>query len=142
VLEIIRNNPDVRFVFKEMPIFGGASDRAAMAALLVRRANGDSLGLYQSYMSARDLDQAGIDRIAAAHGAQVRLLDDPQFIREATTHLTENAAIAQEIGIQGTPGFVIGDTIIYGEDAEAINEAIAAQRRGGAPPAAAPPRKG
>ncbi len=64
VLAIIKANPDVRFVFKEMPIFGDVSEQASRAAIAVKKAGGDYVGFYRTAMSTRGLDPAGISRIA------------------------------------------------------------------------------
>src|SRR5579859_4911978 len=38
VLNLIKTNPDLRVVFKEFPIFGAASERAAAGAIAVKQA--------------------------------------------------------------------------------------------------------
>lgn len=129
IVRLIRENPDVRVVFKEMPIFGDTSDRAAYAAIAVHRAGGDNLDLYNAFMTTHGLDDAGVARLAASHGASAATLADPAFLRAATAQLADIHALASDLGISGTPGFVIGDEIIVGEDLPAIQRAIAAQRR-------------
>lgn len=139
IVRLIRQNPDVRFVFKEMPILSETSERAAVAALAVRRAGGDSLGLYETFMTDRNLDNAGVNRIAASHGVAPAQLDNAEFIREVAAHLRDNAEVAQAIGITGTPGFVVGNEIIFGADMEALQAAISAERRRLGGPAATRP---
>jgi protein-disulfide isomerase len=129
IMQLIHDNPDVRFVFKEMPIFGDVSDEAAYAAIAVRRAGGDNLGLYQTYMTTRNLDAAAVTRIATAHGASASLLADPAFRRQAAAQLTDSHAIADALHIGGTPGFVVGDQVIVGEDLPRLTQAIQQQRR-------------
>jgi protein-disulfide isomerase len=128
VVEMIQKNPDVRFVFKEFPIFGAASDRAAMAAIAVKRAGGDYVGLYRDFMAARPLNDAAIDRILAAHGVAPAVLDDPALKAAATDQLAGVRRLAIGLGIQGTPAFVIGDTLVPGEDMDAVRAAVQAAR--------------
>ncbi len=71
VVGLIRSRPDVRFVFKEMPIFGPTSEHAARAAFAARTQGKDYVGLYEAFMGARPLDDAAIDRIAASKGVDV-----------------------------------------------------------------------
>ena len=67
VLKIIAENPDVRFVFKELPIFGGASNLAAALALTpAGKARG--LALYAGFMGEKALDEDAIDRLLASAG--------------------------------------------------------------------------
>ena len=124
VLEIIKNNPDVRFVFKEMPIFGETSEAAARAAIAVKEAGGNGVGLYQGYMTTRPLTTEAITRLAVANGASAARLADPAFVAGANAQILEVHSLAGALGIEGTPAFVVGDTLIPGEDLEALKAAI------------------
>lgn len=128
VESLIRDNPDVRFVFKEFPIFGATSERAASGAIAVKRAGGDYVGLYRDFMAARPLDEAAIDRILAAHGVTDAMLQDAALKRDATAQLADVRRLAIGLGIEGTPAFVIGDVLVPGEDMDAVRAAIQAQR--------------
>jgi protein-disulfide isomerase len=127
VIALIRANPDVRFVFKEMPIFGATSEHAARVALAVRTAHGDSLGLYQAFMTARPLDDAAIDRIALQKGARPADLS-PSAASAANTQIAQTTALFTKLSLGGTPAFIIGDTIILGADMPAVDIAIARER--------------
>ncbi len=124
VLSIIHDNPNVRFVFKEFPIFGAASDRAAEGALLVKKRGGDYLGLYHDFMATKGLNDAAIDQILQAHGVNVADLANPATQVEAQAHLAAVKQLAIVMGIDGTPAFIIGDTLIPGEDPDGLRAAI------------------
>ncbi len=128
ILKLIRENPDVRFVFKEMPIFGETSEAAARAALAVKQSGGNYLGLYEAYMGNRSLDGAAIERLALANGAAAAKLNNPEFVAAANAQLLEVHALAGALGIDGTPSFVVGDQMIPGENLPALKAAIAAAR--------------
>ena len=124
VVKLMQENPDVRFVFKEFPIFGEVSDTAAKLALTPQ---GKTRGveLYKAWMADKGLDEAALDR----HLAEVGL--DPAAVRKAS----DDPAIAQQIhdirllasalGLQGTPAFVVGDYLIPGADIGAVRAALA-----------------
>lgn len=126
VLDMIKANPDIRFVFKELPIFGEESDRAARAALAVKKAGGDYVGLYQTFMATRPLNDAAIDAVLRKNGV------DPADISnaDANRQLGDVQKLAVQLGIEGTPAFVVGDRLIPGEDMDALKAAIAATREG------------
>jgi protein-disulfide isomerase len=127
VLALIAANPDLRFVFKESPIFGATSQHAARAAIAVKKAGGDYLGLYKTLMATRGLDVAAIDRIALASGAARADLDTSPA---ADKQLADVAALFSRLDLGGTPAFIVGDDIIYGEDMDALDAAIAKARGG------------
>ncbi|MDO1558447.1 DsbA family protein [Brevundimonas sp. 2R-24] len=121
----IRQNPDVRFVFKEMPIFGGVSERAARAALAVKRAGGDYLAFHNRLMTARPLTDAVIDDALRAQGLDPAVANDEAL----NEHLTETSELAQRLMIQGTPAFIVGDTMVASADMAAVVRAVQAERQ-------------
>jgi protein-disulfide isomerase len=127
VVSLIQQNPDVRFVFKEFPIFGEVSDTAAKVAL-TREAKAKGVQLYQALMSEKALDDAALDR----HLAEVGV--DPVAARKDAQHpqierqILDTHALAEALKIDGTPAFVVGDTMVPGADMSALRAAIAAAR--------------
>lgn len=116
VLALIHGDPKVRFVFKESPIFGPTSEYAARAALAVRARGGDYLGFYRDLMAAEPLNVDTVNQIARRYGVD--------RVPETEPHLAENADLFTKLALGGTPAFVIGDTIVYGEDMDAVEAAI------------------
>ena len=132
VVKLIEQNPDVRFVFKEFPIFGEVSDTAAKIAL-TRGGKAKGLEIYKTLMSEKALDDAALDR----HLAEVGV--DPAEARKAATHplinrqILDTHVLAEALKIDGTPAFIIGDTMIPGADMPALKAAIAAAKGAAGP---------
>jgi protein-disulfide isomerase len=124
VVQLIKDNPDVRFVFKEFPIFGEVSDTAARIAL-TPQGKAKGLDLYQGWMGEKALDDAALDRHLQAAGvdpAQARkAAQDPAVERQ----ILDTHTLATALHIEGTPTFVIGDTLVPGADLTAVRAAIA-----------------
>ena len=129
LLALIRDHPDVRFVFKEMPIFGATSEHAAYAALAVKKAGGDYLGLYRTFMTTQPLDDGTVQKVALANGAHA---GDIAPNATNTAQLAATNALFDKLALDGTPGFVVGLKILAGDDMDALNAAIAAARKAGA----------
>lgn len=129
IVTLIHAHPDVRFVFKEMPIFGSTSDHAARAALAAKAQGKDYIGLYQAMMAATPLTDADIDRLAAAKGVDVAAMNAPATMAKDQAQLDDIAKLAAKLAINGTPGFIVGDTIIHGEDYDALTAAITAAEK-------------
>lgn len=127
VVAFIAANPDVRFVFKELPIFGDESDRAAIAALAVKRTGGNYLAAHKAMMATKGLDDAAIVRIMTQNGASASALTSPNA--DDVKQLADIRAVATKIGVTGTPAFLIGDELIPGEDMEAVQLAVSAERK-------------
>lgn len=122
---IIEQNPDVRVVFKEFPIFGEQSDETA-AIMLTDLAKPKTLELHERLMAEKSLDDAALDRHLRAVGI------DPNAARKAAQapaiqqQLVDTHELAASLGINGTPAFVIGNRLISGADMEAVKAAITA----------------
>jgi protein-disulfide isomerase len=129
VVGLIRTHPDVRFVFKEMPIFGSTSDHAARAALAAKAQGKDYVGLYEAMMAARSLSDDDIDRLAAAKGIDIAAMNAPATVAKDQAQLDDIAKLATKLAINGTPGFVVGDSVIHGEDYDGLTAAIAAAEK-------------
>lgn len=142
VVQIIQDNPDVRFVFKEFPIFGTVSDTAAKIAL-TRSAKAKGLELYQDLMAEKALDDAALDRRLRAVGL------DPVALRQEAQHpdiarqIADVRQLAMGLKIEGTPAFIVGDVLIPGADMAALRAAITVAKAGDLKtpgPGPAPPR--
>ncbi|MDZ4370469.1 MAG: DsbA family protein [Phenylobacterium sp.] len=129
VLKLVEENPDVRVVFKEFPIFGEVSDSAARLTL-TPQAKTKGAALHKALMADRGLSEASLDR----HLADVGL--DPAAVRKAAAdpaideHIRDTRLLAGALGLQGTPAFVIGDYVIPGADMNAVRAALARVRSG------------
>ena len=129
VMKIIAENPDVRFVFKEFPIFGEVSDTTAKIALTpAGKAKG--LDLYGAWMAEKALDESAVDRHLIKAGL------DPSAVRQAASdpainrQILDTRALANALKIDGTPAFIVGDTIIPGADMAALRAAITQAKAG------------
>jgi protein-disulfide isomerase len=129
VVKLIQENPDVRFVFKEFPIFGEVSDTAARMAL-TPDGKTKGLELYKLWMADRGLDEAALDRHLTEAGL------DPKAVRKASldpaiqTQIQDIRLLARNLGLEGTPAFVVGDYMIPGADIGAVKAALAQVKAG------------
>lgn len=125
---LIRANPDLRVVVRDLPILSQASGDAARMALAAAEQ-----GRYAAFHKAMWLaGQPSAQTIAAA--AKVAGLDmerarrsiaDPRIDAE----IERNIALARQLGFNGTPSWVIGDQILSGAVGEAqLSAAVAAAR--------------
>lgn len=114
VQKLIKDDGKLKFVFKEFPILGPASVVAAKAAL-ASRAQGKYEAYHNALMANRgQLDEATILKIAASVGLDTERLKKDMDAPEVQQALGANLALAEQLGIRGTPGFVVGDRIVPG----------------------------
>ena len=108
-----QKNPNVRVVMKEFPIFGENSQFAAKAALASKK-QGKYWEFHQALMNQRQVTRENTFDVAKSVGIDVEALklemQNPLYDRV----LAENTQMAQALGMQGTPGFIIDSRVNYG----------------------------
>jgi protein-disulfide isomerase len=128
VVKLIKDNPDVRFVFKEFVIFGEASDAAARAALAAKD-QGKYLEMYGRMMAEKSLDVAAVERIMGQAGLDVAKAKAAAGSAAMDQHVKDTHDLAVTLGVDGTPAFFVGDTVVRGADIDALKAAIAKAKK-------------
>ncbi|PIC00361.1 DsbA family protein [Caulobacter sp. X] len=123
IVELVQKNPDIRLVLKDFVIFGRDSEAAARL-MLGAKDQGKSLELYKALMAENALDAAGALRIAKGLGVDLDKAKAAGESQSVTQHLADTEALAKTLALQGTPAFVVGDTLIPGADINALKLAI------------------
>jgi protein-disulfide isomerase len=127
VIKLIAANPDVRFVFKDFPIFGAQSDEAAALALASKDQN-KYMSLYGQFFQAQDLTDADLKRIISSDGVNFDTLKAKAAAPAIAQHLAATHQLAKDIGMDGTPQFVVGGAVVQGANLPALKAAIAAAK--------------
>ncbi|MGE4248543.1 MAG: DsbA family protein [Parvibaculaceae bacterium] len=114
VMKMVESDKDLKLVMKEFPILGPGSVYAARAALASRKQ-----GKYWEYHMALmahegRIDEAVADQVAEASGLDVKKLKADMEAEEVAQVITRNMQLADTLKIQGTPAFIIDETVIPG----------------------------
>ena len=110
----LSQNRDVNIIFKELPILGPESVFASRAAIASRK-QGKYWELHGALMAARTkLTEQQVFALAKEAGLDLALLHRDLAVPEIDGIIRDNYRLADALGIKGTPGFVIGDSIIPG----------------------------
>ena len=128
--ELLDEDDGLRVVFKDMPVLGPDSVRAARAALASRKQDG-YVPFHFALMASDDLSPAGIRATAKGVGLDPDRLEADMEAPEVSAVLEANYALAHELGIEGTPAFVIGDQLIPGAIEKARFEHLIDEARSG-----------
>ncbi len=110
---LLDEDDGVKIIYKDLPILGEDSERAARAAL-ASRAQGAYERFHFALMRAEDFSEEGLLSLAEANGLDAaRLLEDMNG-PEVSRAIEENRELAANIGIDGTPMFIIGGKVVPG----------------------------
>jgi protein-disulfide isomerase len=134
MLGLLRADPKLRIVLKELPILGLESSEAAAVAIGVRMQDPSGvkyLAFHQKLLASQErADKARAIEVARAIGLDIPRLEQDMASDEVRATLEENARLARELGINGTPGYVIGEAVVLGAVGMAtLKDKVEAQRR-------------
>lgn len=129
VQKLIAQDPELRVVVREWPIFDG-SERAASWALAAAR-QGKFEPFYTALFAGGDTSEAGLVAAAKKVGLDVAKLREDAASPQIAYELSRNSQFAQELGVTGTPSWVVGNQIIEGAvPAKTLADALAEAEAG------------
>lgn len=117
VEELVASDGNIRYIVKEFPILGDQSTLAAQYAIAAKLVFGDADykrvhdtlmqhdGAVTEGFLVRTSRELGLDHdaITASMGSE-----------DVALAIGQNHALAQSLNVRGTPGFILGDTILRG----------------------------
>jgi len=107
---VVKSNPDLRIVFKELPIRGPMSEFASRAALAANK-QGKYIEFNHAVLTANQpLTQDSIILIAKNVGLNVDQLKKDMSDKSIDKQLADNQNLARQLKLFGTPAFFIGKT--------------------------------
>lgn len=111
--KIVEADPKVKVILKEFPIFGENSTFTAKVAMAAQK-QGKYFDLHVALMHERQVTKDNVFKIAEKVGLDVDRLkadmNDPAY--EAA--IKHNSEVAQALGIEGTPGFIVDTKVNVG----------------------------
>ena len=135
VLQLTKEDPKLKVVLKEFPVLGPGSVDAAKVAIAVRMQDkgGKYIEFHRRLLGIRG--EANKERALAAAkeaGFDMARIDKDLQSQEIGDTLKESAKLAESLGLNGTPTFVIADELIIGAQGyEILKNKIAATRKCG-----------
>ena len=108
---LLKEDPTLRVVYRELPVLGPASVAAARASLAASKA-GKFEEFHESLWASGGISEDAMYTAMEAAGITLENLDDPEIDAE----IERNLEVAGLLGATGTPLFVIGDQVINSAD--------------------------
>jgi protein-disulfide isomerase len=134
VSELLKNDPNLRVVFKELPILSPGSVEAARVAIAVRIQDVTKyLAFHRILLGGRGEANAARALAAAKEaGLDIERIKKDMNSAEVEATLQESAELAEALKVSGTPTYVLADQVIPGAlPYERLVVAIAAVRKCG-----------
>jgi protein-disulfide isomerase len=128
--KLLQADPDIRVVYKDLPILGPASVFAARAALAAQK-QGKHEALHAALLeTSEQLTDQGILRLAAEAGLNTAQLEKDMADQSVTAALDRNFQLQRALSIQGTPALIVGTEFVPGAaNLDTLKELVARARK-------------
>jgi protein-disulfide isomerase len=118
MLDLMKNDPKLKVVLKEFPVLGPGSVEAAQVAIAARMQDPSGkkyLDFHQKLLGGRgQADKAHAMAAAKDAGFDMARLEKDLASPEVRATIEENFKLAEEMGMNGTPSYVIGKQVVVG----------------------------
>ena len=131
---LMEKDPKLKVVLKEFPVLGPGSVEAAQVAVAVRmqdKTGKKYLDFHQKLLGGRgQADKAKALAVAKDVGMDMARLDKDMKSDEVSKTIEESMKLAEALGLNGTPSYVIGNDVVIGAvGLEALGKKIEAARQ-------------
>jgi len=135
MLTLLKTDPNLKVVLKEFPVLGPGSVEAAKVAVAVRmqdKSGKKYLEFHQKLLGGRgQADQAHALAVAKDIGLDMGRLEKDLASDEVKTTINENFKLAEALGLNGTPSYIVGHDVVIGAvGLDALKEKINTSRCG------------
>ena len=119
MVELLKTDAKLKFVLKEFPVLGEGSVQAAQVAAAVRmqdKSGGKKyLEFHQKLLGGRgQADKTRALAVAKEAGFDVARIEKDMASEEVKGQLEESFKLAETLGLNGTPSYVVGNEVVVG----------------------------
>ena len=112
IARLIAEDPQVKVVVREWPIFEGSEEAARMA--LAAAMQGKYPAFYKAMFALGPPSLATVEAAAKAAALDLQRARTDAASDRVSAELARNMALARELGFSGTPSWVAGDRVLEG----------------------------
>jgi protein-disulfide isomerase len=110
LITLLNTNKDVKVIYKDLPIMGPASVMT-IKAMLAAKEQGKYDQLQKAvFESDKHLTKKQLLKLASSLGIDTKKLEADMKKKEIQAEVDQTQALAKEIGINGTPTLIVGET--------------------------------
>jgi protein-disulfide isomerase/sulfite exporter TauE/SafE/copper chaperone CopZ len=134
MLDLLKADAKLKVVLKEFPVLGEGSTQAAQVAVAVRMQDETGrkyLEFHQKLLAGRgQADRVRALAVAKDIGLDMKRLENDLASEEVKAALAESMKLAEALGLNGTPSYVVGSDVVVGAiGLDGLREKVSAVRK-------------
>ena len=116
MVKLLDTNHELKFVHKEFPVLGEGSVEAARVAVAARMQDpAKYMEFHQKLLGGRGVaDKARALAVAKEVGFDMARIQRDTASEEVNTTIAEDMKLADALGVNGTPSYVVGEELVVG----------------------------
>jgi protein-disulfide isomerase len=118
MMTLLKTYPNLKFVLKEFPVLGEGSVEAAHVAVAARMQDPTGkkyIEFHQRLLGGRGpADKARALAVAKDVGFDMARIEKDMASDEVKTTIDEDMKLADTLGVNGTPSYVVGSDLVVG----------------------------
>ncbi len=118
MLDLLKTDSDLKFVLKEFPVLGEGSVEAAHVAVAARMQDSSGkkyIEFHQKLLGGRGpADKARALAVAKEVGFDMARIEKDMDSDEVKKTIDEDMKLADALGVNGTPSYVVGNEVVVG----------------------------
>jgi Protein-disulfide isomerase len=117
ITEVVAENKEVRYIYKEFPILTETSFQAAKISLAIQKLHPDHYQTFHNSLMEKSTpvkDEAELAKAVVAAGMKWDEIKKKSQDPAIEQQLMANHQLAQQLNLTGTPAFIIGETVLRG----------------------------
>ncbi len=134
MVNLLKTDPNLKFVLKEFPVLGEGSVEAAHVAVAARMQDPTGkkyMDFHQKLLGGRGpADKVHALAAAKEAGFDMARIQKDMDSDEVKKTIDENMKLADALGVSGTPSYVVGDELVVGAvGVDELRDKINAERK-------------
>jgi protein-disulfide isomerase len=113
--KLLAEDPKLRVVYRELPILGEDSQKAALISLAVAKQGEPAYAAFHKAMWAAGRPSAAtVEQAVRTAGLDPATVQAAANAGDVRAEINSNLALQRSLALSGTPSWVVGDTVING----------------------------
>ena len=116
LIRISKNFPQVKIIYKNLPILSDQSKKLAEISLIIAKKNNKNFVKFHNFLLGKQgrIDDADVVNFLTKLGIDFKEIEQEFGGDYVSSEINKDLKLAQQLALQGTPAFIVKNKLIFG----------------------------
>ena len=116
LIRISKNFPQVKIIYKNLPILSDQSKKLAEISLIIAKKNNKNFVKFHNFLLGKQgrIDDADVVNFSTKLGIDFKEIEQEFGGDYVSSEINKDLKLAQQLALQGTPAFIVKNKLIFG----------------------------